>query len=278
MTGTEIDAERSASRPGAEAVAAAADRILEAHRRARPCAPVSDLIGKSDVDAAYAVQERNTRHWLEAGRRLIGRKIGLTAKSVQRQLGVAQPDYGMLFADMASPDAEPIPMDGLLQPRVEGEIAFVLGRDLIDPQPTLVDVLAAIEYALPAVEVVDSRIENWAIGITDTIADNASSGRYVLGGEPRALDAFDLRLCGMVMERRGEQVSLGAGAACLGHPLTAVLWLARVMCHAGRPLLAGDLVLSGALGPVVPVRPGDVFELRINGLGSVRAAFAHAAT
>jgi 2-keto-4-pentenoate hydratase len=258
-------------------VVAAADRLLAAYRTWQPCAPVRDLIGATDVDAAYAVQERNTRQWLAAGRRLVGRKIGLTAKSVQKQLGVSQPDFGMLFADMAVPDGEPVATERLLQPKVEGEIAFVLGRDLAELQPTVADVLAAVEYALPALEIVDSRVANWQIGITDTIADNASSGLYVLGAEPRALDAFDLRLCGMVLERRGEQVSVGAGAACLGHPLNAVLWLARELARTGRPLQAGDVVLSGALGPMVPVRPGDVFELRINGLGSVRAAFAPAA-
>jgi 2-keto-4-pentenoate hydratase len=259
----------------AEVLARAAERLWTAQASGKPCAPVRDLIGATNVAAAYAVQELNTRRCIDAGRRPTGRKIGLTARSVQRQLGVAEPDYGMLFADMAA-DGEHIPMAGLLQPRVEGEVAFCLKRDLTDPQLTLVDVIGAIDYALAAIEIVDSRIEAWDIKIADTIADNASSGRYVLGHQPHALRDVDLQLCGMVLERGGEQVSFGAGAACLGHPLNATLWLARTMAAAGRPLSAGDLVMSGALGPMVAARAGDIFELKINGLGSVRAAFGKA--
>ena len=258
-------------------VATAADRLWEAHATGRPCAPVRDIIGSTDVALAYAVQDHNTRRSLAQGRRLTGRKIGLTAKTVQRQLGVGEPDYGMLFADMAVCDGEDVAMPTLMQPRVEGEVAFCLKRDLTNPQLTMTDVLAAIDYALAAIEIVDSRIERWDIKIGDTIADNASSGRYVLGNEPHSLRDVDLRLCGMVIERHGEQVSFGAGAACLGHPLNATLWLAQKMVAAGRPLLTGDLVMSGALGPMVAAAAGDIFDLKINGLGSVRAAFARTA-
>lgn len=255
-------------------ITAAAERIYGAHSALKPCAPVRDVLGVTDVAAAYAAQECNTRRWLSEGRRLVGRKIGLTAKSVQQQLGVDAPDYGMLFADMAVADGEEVLTHTLLQPRVEGEVAFCLKRELTDPQLTMTDVIRAVDYAVAAIEIVGSRIAGWDIKITDTIADNASSGRYVLGNEPRALGDFDLRLCGMSLERRGEQVSLGAGAACLGIPLNATLWLARTMAASGRPLQAGDIVLSGALGPMVAVQPGDVFDLRINGLGSVRAVFS----
>jgi 2-keto-4-pentenoate hydratase len=254
-------------------VSAAADRLWEAYASGRPCMPVRDLIGASDVALAYAVQDHNTTRWLAQGRRLAGRKIGLTAKSVQRQLGVGEPDYGMLFADMAVSDGEEVDIRTLLQPRVEGEIAFCLKRDLSHPQLTMTDLIGAIDYALAAIEIVDSRVDRWDIRIADTIADNASSGRYVLGNEPHSLHDLDLRLCGMVMERRGEQVSLGAGAACLGHPLNAALWLARTVQAAGRPLSAGDLVMSGALGPMVAAKTGDIFELKISGLGAVRAVF-----
>ena len=254
--------------------AAAAARLRAAHASLRPCTPIRDLIDVADIDAAYAVQESNTAHWLLEGRRLVGRKIGLTSRSVQLQLGVGEPDYGMLFADMAVADGEQIATHTLMQSRVEGEVAFRLGRDLLDPQLTMADIISAIDYALPAIEIVGSRIAQWDIKIVDTIADNASSGMYVLGNQPRRLGEFDARLCGMVMERRGQAVSLGAGAACLGNPLNATLWLARKMGAVGRPLKMGDIVLSGALGPMVPVQPGDVFNLRINGLGSVRAAFS----
>lgn len=253
---------------------AAADRLWQAARSGVACDPVRDLIADGDLDGAYAIQEINTRRGLENGRRLVGRKIGLTSRAVQAQLGVDQPDYGMLFADMAVAEGEDIRWADVSQPKVEAEIAFVLGADLDDPTLTVADLTRAVDYAVAAIEVVDSRVRDWDIRIADTIADNASSGLFVLGGEPHALKDFDPRLCGMVMEKRGEPVSVGAGAACLGNPLSAGVWLARTMARVGRPLKAGDIVLSGALGPMAVAAPGDVFEARINGLGSVRAGFA----
>jgi 2-keto-4-pentenoate hydratase len=251
-----------------------ADSLFEAGRTGQPIAPVRDLLPANDVGAAYRVQEINTRRALAAGRRMVGRKIGLTAVAVQKQLGVDQPDYGMLFADMAVADCEEVAKGRLIQPKVEAEVAFVLGRDLHQDQLTVADVIRATEFCLPAIEIVDSRVADWKIKIVDTIADNASSGLFVLGSEPRLLRKLDLRLCGMVMECRGEPISVGAGSACLGHPVVAVLWLARTMALVGRPLKEGDIVMSGALGPMVPVAWGDVVEARISGLGSVRAAFA----
>jgi 2-keto-4-pentenoate hydratase len=251
-----------------------ADKIFEAHRSGNPCAPVRELLPAGALDQAYAAQEINTKRWLDAGRRLVGRKIGLTSVAVQKQLGVDQPDYGMLFDDMCIPDGWEIDRRRLIQPKVEAEVAFVLGRDLDEERITIADVLRAVDFVLPAIEIVDSRIAEWKIGIIDTIADNASSGLYVLGGSPRKLDGLDLRMAGMTMESAGEPISVGAGAACLGDPLSAVWWLARTMARVGRPLKAGDTVLSGALGPMVPVKWGDVVEARVAGLGSVRAAFA----
>ncbi len=251
-----------------------ADKIFEAHRLGKPCAPVRDLLPEGALDQAYAAQEINTERWLAEGRRLVGRKIGLTSLAVQKQLGVDQPDYGMLFDDMAIPDGWEIGRNQLIQPKVEAEVAFVLERDLDQERLTIADVLRAVAFALPAIEVVDSRIADWKIGILDTIADNASSGLYVLGATPKKLKDLDLRAAGMVMESAGEPVSVGAGAACLGDPLSAVLWLAKTMARVGRPLKAGDTVMSGALGPMAPVKWGDVVEARISGLGSVRAAFA----
>jgi 2-keto-4-pentenoate hydratase len=180
----------------------------------------------------------------------------------------------MLFDDMAIPDGWEIGRKQLIQPKVEAEVAFVLDRDLDQERLTIADVIRAIAFALPAIEVVDSRIADWKIGILDTIADNASSGLYVLGATPKKLENLDLRMAGMVMESAGEPVSVGVGAACLGDPLSAVLWLAKTMARVGRPLKAGDTVMSGALGPMAPVKWGGVFEARIEGLGSVRAAFA----
>ena len=179
----------------------------------------------------------------------------------------------MLFADMTVGDGEEMPWRRLQQPRVEAEVALVLERDLTGDEIGITDLLHAAAYALPAIEVVGSRIANWDIRIVDTVADNASSGLYVLGNTPMRLDGLDLRLAGMVMERRGEPVSVGAGAACLGHPFNAAVWLARTMVRVGQPLKAGDTILTGALAPMVAAEPGDVFEARIGGLGSVRAVF-----
>jgi len=252
----------------------AARALREAAETGKPTGPVRDLISAGGVAAAYAVQDTNTRHHIANGRRLVGRKIGLTSLAVQRQLGVDQPDYGMLFADMDVPEGIPVSLDQVIQPKVEAEIAIVVGRDLPYPDLTTAEMIRAVEYVVPAIEIVDSPVANWDIRIWDTVADNASSGLFVLGAVPRKLENLDLRSCGMVMEVKGEPISVGAGIACLGSPITASLWLARVMARAGRPLLEGDVILSGALGPMAGVSRGDVVEARINGVGTVRAAFA----
>lgn len=252
----------------------AADRLWQAWETATPVAPIRDRIGAGDVAAAYQVQEINTRRWEALGRKISGRKIGLTAKAVQAQLGVDQPDYGILFADMEVQSGEEVAAGRVLQPKVEAEVAFVISAPLVGEHLTMTTLMSSIAFALPAIEIVGSRVSNWDIRIADTVADNASSGLYVLGQTPRQLTDFDLRLCGMVMLRNGDPVSVGAGAACLGSPLNATLWLARTMAEAGRPLGPGDVVLSGALGPMVAASPGDVFEARINRLGSVSVGFA----
>lgn len=257
-----------------KAIANAARRIRNAWKNGNTIRPVRNGLPKGDIDAAYEVQRTNTDFWIGEGRRVIGRKIGLTAKSVQAQLGVDQPDYGIIYADMAVVDGDEIDFGSISQPRAEAEIALVLGDGLDREQITILDVIEAADYMLPAIEVVGSRIAKWDIDIVDTIADNASSGMIVLGTRPVALDDVDLRLCGMVMENRGAQVSVGAGAACLGNPLNAAVWLARKMADVGMPLAAGDVVMTGALGPMAPVSAGDVIEARISGLGSVRAGFS----
>ena len=258
-----------------KAIANAARRIRNAWKNGSTVRPVRNSLPEGDIEAAYEVQRTNTEFWIGEGRRVIGRKIGLTAKSVQAQLGVDQPDYGIIYADMAIVDGDEIDFASISQPRAEAEIALVLGDGLDREQITVLDIIEAADYMLPAIEVVGSRIAKWDIGIVDTIADNASSGMIVLGTRPVALDDMDLRLCGMVMENRGAQVSVGAGAACLGNPLNAAVWLARKMADIGMPLAAGDVVMTGALGPMAPVSAGDVIEARISGLGSVRAAFSN---
>lgn len=251
----------------------AAETLRTATAAGTVCAPVSPLFADGDIASAYAVQEVNTLIALKEGRRLVGRKIGLTARSVQIQLGVDQPDYGMLFADMAYGDWEEVAIERVLQPRVEAEIALVLERDLCSDSNTNADIISATAFALPCIEIVGSRIANWKIGIVDTIADNASSGAFVLGSSPKPLSAFDTRLCGMVLDRNGEPASTGVGQACLGNPINAARWLANVMAASGRPLKAGDIILTGALGPMVPVNRNESIEVRINGLGNVAARF-----
>jgi len=251
-----------------------AERLRKAEETGVAIDPIRDQLPVGDLASAYAIQKVNTQHWLRKGRRLIGRKIGLTSKSVQKQLGVDQPDYGMLYADMVMCDGEEVALARVMQPKVEAEVALVLEKDLKKKDIAISELISAVAYAVPAIEIVGSRIANWNIKIQDTIADNASSGLFVLGNDPKKLEGLDLRLAGMVMERRGEQVSLGAGVACLGNPLVAALWLARKMVTVGMPLRAGNVILTGALGPMAPVAPGDVLEARISGLGSVRAVFA----
>ncbi|CAO5165413.1 2-hydroxypentadienoate hydratase [Frankia sp. AiPs1] len=255
---------------------AAADRLVAAERTGVACPPVRDVLTPHDIAAAYAAQRVNVERGLAAGRRIVGRKIGLTSAAVQRQLGVGQPDFGALFADMCVADGDEIPAGRLLAPKVEAEVALVLGADLPDPGTTVVEVLRATEFALPALEVVDSRVAGWDITIVDTVADNASCGLFVLGATPVPLDRVDLRAVEMRLWKGADIVSRGTGADCLGGPLNAAVWLASTLAAAGDPLRAGDVVLTGALGPMVAAAPGDAFETEISGLGSARTRFAAA--
>jgi 2-keto-4-pentenoate hydratase len=251
----------------------AADRLRQAAETGKPCAPVRELIGEHDTDAAYAVQEQLTAARLAAGARVAGRKIGLTSDAVRRQFGVFQPDFGTLFADMGYATGEPVPLDRLLQPRIEAEVAFVLGRDLDLPDASVTDVLRATEFVVAAVEIVDSRVDGWDIRITDTVADNASSGLYVLGCVPHSVLGLDLAQVDMVIEHDGEPVSVGSGAACMGSPTVAVAWLAREVARRGVPLRAGEVVLSGALGSMAPIAGPGHYRARLDGLGAVDAVF-----
>ena len=251
---------------------AAAAQLREAYTRG-PISPLRAALEPSDAKGAYAIQEINTRYWIAEGRRVIGRKIGLTAKAVQSQFGVDQPDYGTLFNTMEIEDGGEMTPSQVLQPRAEAEIAIVLGRDIHNVSATVQDVLSITAYAQPAIEIVGSRIADWKITFADTVADNASSGLFVRGKEPRSMAGLDLRTCGMVLELNGEVVSLGVGAACLGHPLNAAAWLVRKMSEVGETLKAGDVLMTGALGPMVAIKPGDVVRATIGGLGTCGFAF-----
>jgi 2-keto-4-pentenoate hydratase len=256
-------------------VARAVERLITASETGIACAPVRDLIGPDDIDAAYRVQQTVIARRAAAGSKLVGRKIGLTSAAVQQQVGVDRPDFGVLLDDMRLASDSVIPFRRLLQPRAEAEVAFVLGRSLDGPTDST-SVRAAVRCAVAAIEVVDSRIENWQIAIADTVADNASSGVFVLSSQEIPLSAFAPADVSMKMRRNGELVSAGNGQACLGDPLNALAWLARTAIDIGHPLSVGDIVLSGALGPMVPVHPGDVFTADIGPLGSVTARFGQA--
>ena len=249
-----------------EAVDAAAERLLQALRTGVPTTPVRDILG-ADVDAAYDVQERVLRDLESADNPRVGRKVGLTSEAVQRQLRVDQPDFGVLLANMDATGMAEVPSGRLLQPRIEAELAFVLERDVVDPER----VLEAVGYVVAALEIVDSRVSDWDITIVDTVSDNASSALFVLGDERRTLDDIDPIAVEMTLERDGETASTGSGAACLGDPREALKWVARTAHRLGRPLRAGEIILSGALGPMVPFGPGTTVTAHLTGLGSVSA-------
>lgn len=255
-------------------VVTAAERLETAALTGAPCRPVRDLLGESDLERAYAVQQRLTHNRLAAGARVVGRKIGLTSPAVQAQLGVDRPDFGVLFDDMDVTALAEVPSGRLLQPKAEAEIAFVLGDDLDRDDLSVEVVRAAVDHAVAAIEIVDSRVAGWDIKITDTVADNASSGLYVLGSQKVALSDFEPVEVAMRMYVDDELASEGSGAACLGDPLNALLWLARTAAELGEPLRAGQVVLSGALGPMVPAPPGVTVRAEITSLGTVTATFS----
>lgn len=264
-----------------DAISTAVERLATAQATRVPCAAVRDLIGTDDLPAAYAVQQGLVQARIAGGVSVVGRKIGATSEAVQKQLGVDQPDFGYLLSDMDVSDGAsdrggaPISMRTLVQPRVEAEVAFVLARDIDVPeeQITLELVREAVEVALPALEIVDSRIENWDIGFTDTVADNASSGLFVVGRDGLPLSGIEPRDVVMSLTINDEERSSGNGAACLGDPLEALRWLAVQAARFGDPLRAGHLILSGALGPFVPFAPGDRVTASISGFAPLTVSF-----
>ena len=251
-----------------------ADRLWQAEVECLPVAPLTDEWAQLTAEDAYAIQGHNVERRVTAGAVVRGHKIGLTSRAMQRLLGVDEPDFGVLLDDMFIEEGDEVPFDALVQPRVEAEMAFILDRDLTGPGVTTVHALRAIAGVLPAIEVVDSRIADWRIALADTVADNASSGRVVLGGRLTPVTALDLRLAGVLFFRNGVAIESGAGAAALGNPARCVAWLANTLGRLGSGLRRDDVVLSGALHRMVPVRPGDVFRARFAHLGAVTARFS----
>jgi len=252
-----------------------ARRLRDAYSRGA-VPPLRDGLDPVDADGAYAVQTINTRFWEGQGRRIVGRKAGLTAKAVQTQLGVNQPDFGVLFGDMEIPDGGMLDPARTIQPKAEAEIAFVLGRDLPDPQTTPEMVAEAVATVHAAIEIVDSRIADWKITFADTVADNGSSAFFVLGRAGLPLLGLGLEGAAMAMTVNGEAASTGVGAAALGNPLNAAAWLARTLAGRGEPLKAGDILLAGALGPMVALNPGDHVRADVGGLGDASFTYTKA--
>ena len=249
------------------------DELYDALTGCHTVTPLSTRHPDITIEDAYAIQQRLIARRTGAGERVVGKKIGVTSKAVMDMLGVFQPDFGILLDGMVYNEGQPIEAKTLIQPKAEGEIAFVLKRDLMGPGVSAADVIAATEGVMACFEIVDSRIENWKIKIQDTVADNASCGVFVLGDrlvDPRDVD---LGTCGMVLEKNGEIVATGAGAAALGHPANAVAWLANTLGSLGMGLKAGEVVLSGSLAAMVPVQAGDSLRVSIGGIGGCSVRF-----
>ncbi len=251
-----------------------ADALWTAGETRTPIEPISETHPDADVADAYEIQLLNVRRRLDAGARIRGHKVGISAKAVQKMLGVHEPDYGHLFADMFVFEGETVDTSALIQPRAEIETAFVLGRPLSGPGVTVADVLAATEFLVPSIEIVDSRVADWRITIVDTIADNASCGLVVLGGRATPITDVDPALIGATLSVGGRVVETGASGAVLGNPVTAVAWLANKVAAFGVTLEAGDVILPGACTAMVSVGAGDTVRADFDGLGHVSVTFA----
>ena len=250
------------------------DALYSALTSRQTIAPLTESEPGITIEDAYGIQLRMIERRLAAtGETVIGKKIGVTSRVVMDMLNVDQPDFGHLTSGMVYGDGDAIPVDTLIAPRAEGEIAFVLKHDLAGPGISNADVLRATEYVLPCFEIVDSRIRDWKIRIQDTVADNASSGVFVLGDAAVDPRKIDLSVVGMTLEKNGEVLATGAGAAALGHPLNAVTWLANTLGQLGMTLKAGEVILSGSLAAMLPVQAGDNLRMSLGGIGSASVRF-----
>ena len=253
---------------------AIAEQLYQAEMSATPVDPLTAMHPGLTVEQAYAIQLEGVAIRRERdSRKVIGKKIGLTSIAMQKLIGVDEPDYGHLFDHMLVSEGEPILCSRLLQPKVEGEVAFVLNKRLQGPGVTIAEVLRATEGVMASIEIVDSRVRDWKIKLADTIADNASSARFVVGSRLVCPGEVDLRLLGMVFEKNGEVVNTGAGAAVMGHPASSVAWLANKLGGFGIALEEGEIILSGALTGAVDARAADCFLISFQGLGTVGVRF-----
>ena len=256
-----------------ELITALGDELYDALVNCRVVDPLTTRHPEITTSDAYRVQQRLNARRVAAGETIIGKKIGVTSKAVMNMLGVYQPDFGLLTDAMVYNEGQAIPANTLIQPKAEGEIAFILKRDLVGPGVSAADVIAATEGVMACFEIVDSRIRDWKIKIQDTVADNASCGVFVLGDRVVSPLDVDLNTCGMVLEKNGEIVATGAGAAALGAPTNAVAWLANTLGALGIPLKAGEVILSGSLAIMVPVVAGDSLRVSIGGVGGCSVRF-----
>lgn len=249
------------------------DELYTAWQERRTVAPLLQREPEITLEDAYKIQLQYIKRRVEAGEKIVGKKIGVTSKPVQEFLGVFQPDFGQLTEGMVYQEGEDIDLSKLIQPKAEGELAFVLKEDLVGPGITAMDVIRATDYVAPCFEIVDSRITDWQIKIQDTVADNASCGVYVIGKDKADPRDFDMTLAGMVVEKNGELLSTATGAAVQGSPANAVAWLANTLGELGIPFRAGEVILSGSQSQLIPVVDGDELVCTIGGLGTCRARF-----
>jgi 2-keto-4-pentenoate hydratase len=252
----------------------AAASLLEVYTTGKPVPPLVETYPEATLEDSYRIQQEQVRTWVSGGAVIRGHKVGLSSAAMQRQLGVDQPDYGHLTGAMFHLEHQPIAAETFIQPKIEPEIAFVLGSRLEGPGVTVADAVRAVDFVLPALEIVDSRIQDWRISIVDTIADNASSGGVVLGSTPARLVDVDLRLAGCILYRNGEVAETGAGGAVLGSPLNALVWLANTVGPLGVALEAGHVILPGSMTRAIPMGPGDTVSTSIAGIGSVTAVLS----
>jgi 2-keto-4-pentenoate hydratase len=258
-------------------VAAIAQRLDAAWKQRAPIAPISETDGVTDARTAYAIQQHWTGMRLASGERVVGRKIGLTSQAIREQLGVSEPDYGTLWRSGFYPAREgrvEIPAADFLQPRLEGEIAFLIGKRLRGPGLGAAEVLAATEACALGVEIVASRIADWRIKLADTIADNASYGGHTLGPWDKRMREADLAALAMAIHHNGALAAEGVGGAALGHPATSTAWLANKLAEFGVGLEPGDVVISGGITRMLPVKAGDRFELSLTGQPTLAVSFS----